>query len=196
MVQGEKLPGKWQSWRMSAKPSRKLTPGELSSSSKKTKIRFGSWNVRTLYPTGQFQEMENYNIELICVSEAGWIDSGKRTLSTGHTILYSGQRDQQHRGRNLHSIHMVRIKKVSYKRIGLFKIILNHDRPMLSWVFLRVGQGCFLLCFDSMIKFVVSVPLNVTECSWRVSWRIIVAKRRRKNYSNILQKQHGSNTVH
>ena len=43
--------------------------------------------------------MESYYIEIICVSEARWIDSGKRTLSTGHTILYSAQTDHQHRGR-------------------------------------------------------------------------------------------------
>ena len=30
--------------------------------------------------------------------EARWIDSGKRTLSPGHTILYSGRSDNQHRG--------------------------------------------------------------------------------------------------
>ena len=62
-----------------------------------TKIRVGSWNARTLYKAGKLQkvmrEMENYNVELLCVSEARWIDSGKRTLSTGHTILYSGQTD-------------------------------------------------------------------------------------------------------
>jgi len=59
----------------------------------KTKIRVGSWNVRTLFQAKEFQqvlrEMENYNIKLLCVSEARWIDSGKRTLSTGHSILYS-----------------------------------------------------------------------------------------------------------
>ena len=32
------------------------------------------------------------------MSEARWIDSGKRTLSSGHTILYSGRSDNQHRG--------------------------------------------------------------------------------------------------
>ena len=60
----------------------------------KNKIRVGSWNVRTLYQAGKLQqvlrEMENCKVELLCVSEARWIDSGKRTLSSGHTILYSG----------------------------------------------------------------------------------------------------------
>ena len=60
----------------------------------KTKVRVGSRNVRTLYQAGKLQqvlrEMESYNVERLCVSEARWIDSGQRTLSTGHTILYSG----------------------------------------------------------------------------------------------------------
>ena len=37
------------------------------------------------------REMENDNVELLCVSETNWIDSGKRTLSTGQATLYSGQ---------------------------------------------------------------------------------------------------------
>ena len=31
-------------------------------------------------------------------SDARWTDSGKRTLSSGHIILYSGRSDNQHRG--------------------------------------------------------------------------------------------------
>ena len=68
----------------------------------KNKIRVGSWNLRTLYQAGKLhqvlQEMENYEVELLCVSEARWIDSRKRILSSGHTILYSGRSDNQHRG--------------------------------------------------------------------------------------------------
>ena len=68
----------------------------------KTQDRSGHWNVRILYQAGKLHqvlwEMENYNIELFCVSEARWVDSGKSILSTGHTILYSGQTDQRHRG--------------------------------------------------------------------------------------------------
>ena len=32
------------------------------------------------------------------MSGARWTDSGKRTLSSGYTILYSGRSDNQHRG--------------------------------------------------------------------------------------------------
>ena len=102
MVKGVTLPRKLASCRTSAKSKWNLTPREWCSSSRKTKIRVGSLNVRTLYQTRKLQqvlrEVESYNIVLLCVSEARWIYSGKRTSSTGHTILYSGQTDHQHRG--------------------------------------------------------------------------------------------------
>ena len=47
----------------------------------KYKIRVGSWNVRTLYQAGKLQqvlrEMTNYKVEILCVSEARWTDSGR-----------------------------------------------------------------------------------------------------------------------
>ena len=68
----------------------------------KYKIRVGSWNVRTLYQAGKLQqvlrEMTNYKVEILCVSEAIWTDSGRRMLASGHTIFYSGRADNLHRG--------------------------------------------------------------------------------------------------
>ena len=68
----------------------------------KYKIRVGSWNVRTLYQAGKLQqvlrEMTNYKVEILCVSEARWTDSGRRTLASGHTIFYSSRTDNLHRG--------------------------------------------------------------------------------------------------
>ena len=68
----------------------------------KYKIRVGSWNVRTLYQAGKLQqvlrEMTNYKVEILCVSEARWTDSGRRILASGHTIFYSGRTDNLHRG--------------------------------------------------------------------------------------------------
>ena len=68
----------------------------------KYKIRVGSWNVRTLYQAGKLQqvlrEMTNYKVDILCVSEARWTDSGRRILASGHTIFYSGRTDNLHRG--------------------------------------------------------------------------------------------------
>ncbi|PFX25640.1 LINE-1 retrotransposable element ORF2 protein [Stylophora pistillata] len=55
-------------------------------------IRIGTWNVRSMYQTGKTssiaEEMRNYNLEILGLSEAG-----KCKLSTGETVLYSGHED-------------------------------------------------------------------------------------------------------
>lgn len=57
-------------------------------------IRIGTWNVRTMYDTSKCRqvtnEMDNYNLGILGVSECRWTERGKLTLQTGHTILYSG----------------------------------------------------------------------------------------------------------
>lgn len=66
----------------------------------KSKLRIACSNVRTLYQTRKLEqiirEMENYIIEVLCVSEARWINSRRRWLSTGHTPLFSGRTDINH----------------------------------------------------------------------------------------------------
>ena len=58
--------------------------------------------MRTLYQAGKLQqvlrEMTNYKVDILCVSEARWTDSGRRILASGHTIFYSGRTDNLHRG--------------------------------------------------------------------------------------------------
>ena len=62
----------------------------------KNKLYIGSWNVRTLYETGRIhqlaKEMDRYKLDLLCVSETRWLDSGKRKLNSGHHIVYSGNK--------------------------------------------------------------------------------------------------------
>ena len=36
------------------------------------------------------KEMDRYNIEILGLSEVGWNTSGMTTISTSHTIIYSG----------------------------------------------------------------------------------------------------------
>ena len=66
----------------------------------KSKLRIACSNVRTLIQTRKLEqvirEMEKYNIEVLCVSEARWINSRRRWLSTGHTILFSGRTDNHY----------------------------------------------------------------------------------------------------
>ena len=66
----------------------------------KQKMRVGCWNVQTLYQTGRMpqlvKEFDNYNLDILGVSEVRWTGTGKRRLASGHTIVFSGRSDDQH----------------------------------------------------------------------------------------------------
>ncbi|PVD27369.1 hypothetical protein C0Q70_12526 [Pomacea canaliculata] len=42
------------------------------------------------------KEFDNYNLDILGVSEVRWTGTGKRRLASGHTILFSGRSDAQH----------------------------------------------------------------------------------------------------
>ena len=50
--------------------------------------------------------MTNYKVDILCVSEARWTDSGRRILASGHTIFYSGRTD------NLGGVAVIVTRKV------------------------------------------------------------------------------------
>lgn len=62
--------------------------------SPKQPTRIACWNVRTMYQSEKSaqiaKEMDRYNIEILGLSEVRWNTSGMTTISTGHTIIYSG----------------------------------------------------------------------------------------------------------
>ena len=66
----------------------------------KQKMRVGCWNVQTLNQTGRMpqlvKEFDNYNLDILGVSEVRWTGTGKRRLASGHTIVFSGRSDDQH----------------------------------------------------------------------------------------------------
>jgi hypothetical protein len=43
-------------------------------------------------------EMQNYNRDIFGVKECRWLASGKVTINSGHTILYSGHKDKHQKG--------------------------------------------------------------------------------------------------
>ena len=98
----------------------------------KSNLRVGCWNVRTLYQPGKLKqvlgEMENYNIKVLCVSEARCINSGRRRLSSGYTILFSGRTDNHHsNGVAIIVKRMVEKTILGWKRISdrLLKVRFN-----------------------------------------------------------------------
>lgn len=93
------LAGEGPSRRMTRqRQSQKDPPRPISLLSTRHTIRIGTWNVRSMYQTGKAssiaEEMRNYNLEILGLSEVRWIQSGKCKLSSGETVLYSGHETQ------------------------------------------------------------------------------------------------------
>ncbi|WP_353806118.1 endonuclease/exonuclease/phosphatase family protein, partial [Acinetobacter baumannii] len=63
----------------------------------KAPTRIGTYNVRTMYETGKSaqvaNEMRRYRIDLLGISECRWNDSGRVTLASGETVIYSGHEE-------------------------------------------------------------------------------------------------------
>ena len=64
----------------------------------KDKLCVGAWNVRTMHETSKTaqvtNEMQNYNLYILGISECRWLGSGKVIINSGQTILYSGHKDK------------------------------------------------------------------------------------------------------
>ena len=67
-----------------------------------TTIRLGAWNVRTMFETSKtaqvINEMQNYNLDLPCVSECRWTGSGRMVTRDGSIILFSGKENVHSNG--------------------------------------------------------------------------------------------------
>lgn len=65
-------------------------------------LKIGTWNVRTMYQIGKTRqitnEMDNYNLDILGISEARWTGFGKIKTVDDKTILYSGAEDKHERG--------------------------------------------------------------------------------------------------
>jgi hypothetical protein len=83
-------------------PRREVRNTTTSLLGPKTQIRLGTWNVRTMYETSRLaqvlKEMDNYQLDILGVSECRWTGSGKITTATGSTMLYSGHPDSHTHG--------------------------------------------------------------------------------------------------
>ena len=74
--------------------SRKEAPQPKDLISSRTSSRFGLWNVRTMNEAGKAHqiatEMNNYKLDLLGICETRWKKSGECRLSSGQTVIYSG----------------------------------------------------------------------------------------------------------
>jgi hypothetical protein len=54
----------------------------------------------TFYQTGKMpklvKEFNNYILDILKISKARWIGTGKRRQASGHIVIFSGRSDDQH----------------------------------------------------------------------------------------------------
>lgn len=69
------------------------------------RIRFGTWNVKTLYQTGKLAQasriLESYKLAFLGISEMRWNQCGQLVTTKGHVCLWSGmpnENDTHQRG--------------------------------------------------------------------------------------------------
>jgi exonuclease III len=65
-------------------------------------MRFGTWNVRSLYRAGSLKtiasELAKYNLDLVAVQEVTFIDSGSQAADD-YTFFHGNGNASSHRGR-------------------------------------------------------------------------------------------------
>ena len=122
--------------------------------SAKQPAKIGTWNVRTLYQSGKSlqvaKEMDRYNLQILGLSEVRWNTSGMTTLTSGHTIIYSGNP-------NDNDIHD--------KGVG-FALTKKAKRSLLEWnpVSFRIITARFDTKFQKTTKIQVYSPTkNASE---------------------------------
>ena len=74
-------------------PQGRLTSDGVVLKTRSRCLKIGTWNVRTLYQPGKLdnliREMENIDLDILCLAEIRWTDSGK-IIKDNHTMIYSG----------------------------------------------------------------------------------------------------------
>ena len=91
------IPDKWET-----RQGMKCTRARRKLLSPKSRLRLGTWNVRTMYEQGRcaqvVKEMKRYNLSILGVSEMRWHTFWSLRTATGESILYSGNpnEDDQH----------------------------------------------------------------------------------------------------
>ena len=92
----------------SRKDTAEQTPQSLIKINKS--LRFGSWNMRTMYEVGKQEqirkEMYRQNLDILWISETYWSQSGQGKLKSGELILYSGEEETHKKGVTMYLFSM------------------------------------------------------------------------------------------
>lgn len=114
--------------------------------SKKT-LRLGNWNVRTMYEAGKTaqiaNEMKNYKISILGLSETRWTNSGQLRLASGETVLYSGHEDEN----------------ASHTEGVALMLTKEAQRSLISWE--AAGPRIIVALFKTTQK---KIKLHIVQC--------------------------------
>lgn len=73
---------------------RNRTGNLLTTLSNENRLRFGTWNVKTLYQAGKLAQaskiLERYKLAFMGISEMRWNECGQLVTPKGHVVLWSG----------------------------------------------------------------------------------------------------------
>ena len=132
-----KRPGR-ERMKWSNLPTRLLSPKNVS--------RIGCWNVRTLYEAGRSaqvtREMDRYGLDILGLSEVRWTTSGIVTLSSGHTLLYSGPPNEDDEHRN--GVGILLNKKA---KSSLMEWEPINDRIIVARFMSKIQQVTIIQCY-------------------------------------------------
>ena len=85
-----------------------------------SKLRIGTWNVRTMHQSGKLEnverEMRRLMIDILGVSEVRWPGAGSAELDDGGCIIYSGG------DRHVHGVGVMLSRKVSCSLVGYYAV--------------------------------------------------------------------------
>lgn len=121
--------------------------------SPKQPTTIGTWNVRTMYQSGKSlqiaNEMDRYNIEILGLSEVRWNTAGMTTLSSGHTVIFSGNPNED----DIHD-----------KGVG-FMLTKKAKKSLLEWnpISARVISARFDTRFQKTTFIQVYAPTNTAD---------------------------------
>ena len=107
---------------------------------------FGTWNVRSMYEAGKSAqiaaEMTAYNLSILGLCEARWLESGCIQLSTGQTILYSG-----HDSANAPHTEGVGFMLTPQAAKSLIGWNPMSSRIITARFYTKVGKATFIQCY-------------------------------------------------
>ena len=127
-------------------------PGSIRLLTSRRISKIGTWNVRTMYATGKSfevaSEFRNYDLDILGISETHLTGIGEMKLSSGETILYSGNTGEN--ATHSEGVGIIRVPTGPGKTWKVMEFFFILESPGKSWNFLKSpGKSWNLIHPDS-----------------------------------------------